>query len=257
MDQQTYNQVIVIGSKTAEIFFGKLNPIGKVMQLNGQNFTVVGTYAPRASNDQQAFSLDCIMVIPYTTRRVLGEQVITEYYIKAKDSDSINQVITRVGGFLKGIVPTNNGGYNVYSESSWQESENEYMTMIGLVLGGIAAISLLVGGIGIMNIMLVTVTERTREIGIRRAVGATRKDIILQFLIEAGMICGLGGILGIVVGSGLSFVLGKLIFKTVIYPLPWVTLSAFALSVALGMIFGCYPAIKASRLQPVEALRAE
>ena len=131
------------------------------------------------------------------------------------------------------------------------------MNMISLVLGGIAAISLVVGGIGIMNIMLVTVTERTREIGIRRAIGATRASIVSQFLIEAAMLCGLGGIVGILVGTVCSVVLSQRIVQMTIYPALWVTLAAFGLSVLLGVLFGSYPAAKASKLQPVEALRAE
>ena len=123
-----------------------------------------------------------------------------------------------MGGFLKGVVDTNTGGYDVYSESQWQEDSNEYMTMIGLVLGGIAAISLVVGGIGIMNIMLVTVTERTREIGIRRAIGAQRSSIVAQFLIEAAMLCGIGGMVGILFGTIGSVVLSKLLVQMTIYP---------------------------------------
>ena len=129
--------------------------------------------------------------------------------------------------------------------------------MISLVLGGIAAISLLVGGIGIMNIMLVTVTERTREIGIRRSLGAQRSSIVDQFLIESGMLCGMGGIVGIIFGTIGSLALGKILFQMTIFPATWVTLAAFGLSVALGVLFGSYPAAKASKLQPVEALRAD
>jgi putative ABC transport system permease protein len=124
-------------------------------------------------------------------------------------------------------------------------------------LGGIAAISLLVGGIGIMNIMLVTVTERTREIGIRKAIGAERRSIIVQFLIEAAMICGIGGILGIGVGYLGTLIMGKLSFNTILLPSAGITVGAFAISVALGIVFGLYPAAKASRLQPVDALRAD
>jgi putative ABC transport system permease protein len=124
-------------------------------------------------------------------------------------------------------------------------------------LGGIAAISLLVGGIGIMNIMLVTVTERTREIGIRRAIGAERKSIIVQFLIEAAMICGIGGVCGIGVGYLGTLIVGKLSFDAILLPGADITMEAFAISVALGIIFGLYPALKASGLQPVVALRAE
>ena len=149
------------------------------------------------------------------------------------------------------------GGCWVDSDNQWQQSMNEQMAMISLVLGGIAAISLLVGGIGIMNIMLVTVTERTREIGIRRAIGAQRSSIVTQFLIEAAMLCGIGGIIGILLGTGGSLLAGKLLFQMTIYPAAWITASAFSLSVALGVIFGIYPAAKAAKLQPVEALRAE
>ena len=169
----------------------------------------------------------------------------------------MTEVVSRIGGFLKGIVDSTTGNYDVFSENQWAEYENEQMNIIGLVLGGIAAISLLVGGIGIMNIMLVTVTERTREIGIRRAIGAQRSSIVAQFLVEAGMLCGMGGVVGVAVGTAGSIILGKLMFQMKIYPPLWVTVAALSLSVALGILFGVYPAIKASRLQPVEALRAE
>ena len=128
---------------------------------------------------------------------------------------------------------------------------------MSVVLGGIAAISLLVGGIGIMNIMLVTVTERTREIGIRRAIGAERSSIVTQFLIEAAMLCGIGGIIGIAFGTLATRLAGRLLIQIDIWPSVTITLGAFALSVALGVLFGIYPAAKASKLQPVEALRAE
>ena len=149
------------------------------------------------------------------------------------------------------------GNSNVYTDEEWQQQQNAQMGMISLVLGGIAAISLLVGGIGIMNIMLVTVTERTREIGIRRAIGAERSSIITQFLIEAAMLCGIGGVFGILIGTGGSLLLGKFLFQMTIYPAPWITGCAFAFSVLLGIVFGLYPAVKAANLQPVEALRAE
>ena len=129
--------------------------------------------------------------------------------------------------------------------------------MQSLVLGAIAGISLLVGGIGIMNIMLVTVTERTREIGIRKAIGAERSSIILQFLIEAAVICGIGGLIGIAIGYVGTMVFGKLLLGELLTPTPFITIGAFLFSAALGIIFGMYPAIKASGLQPVVALRAD
>ena len=133
----------------------------------------------------------------------------------------------------------------------------ELLIVVLYILIIIAAISLLVGGIGIMNIMLVTVTERTREIGIRRSLGAQRSSIVAQFLIESGMLCGMGGIVGIIFGTIGSLALGKILFQMTIFPATWVTLAAFGLSVALGVLFGSYPAAKASKLQPVEALRAD
>ena len=188
--------------------------------------------------------------------RLLGGSV-DQYTVKVRSSEDMTEVTSRLGGFLKGLIPQGTGGYDVYNEGQWQQYQNETMNTISMVLGGIAAISLLVGGIGIMNIMLVTVTERTREIGIRRAIGAQRASIVTQFLIEAGMLCGMGGIVGIIFGTIGSLALGKILFQMTIFPATWVTLSAFGLSVALGVLFGSYPAAKASKLQPVEALRAD
>ena len=128
---------------------------------------------------------------------------------------------------------------------------------MSVVLGGIASIALLVGGIGIMNIMLVTVTERTREIGIKKSIGAPRGEIITQFLVEAGILSGLGGLIGIALGFGLSLILGKAMYDLILLPSLPVTLGAFSFSVAIGILFGIYPAVKASNLQPVDALRAD
>ena len=128
---------------------------------------------------------------------------------------------------------------------------------MSVVLGGIAGIALLVGGIGIMNIMLVTVTERTREIGIKKSIGAPRREIVGQFLVEAAFLSALGGIAGILLGFGLSLVLGKLMYDLILLPGALVSVGAFAFSVVIGIVFGIYPALKASNLQPVDALRAD
>ena len=226
----------VLGSRAAEAFFGTADPVGKALQLNGQSFDVVGVYAPRLTgSDAQSSFIDNIIILPYTARRVLGGETMESFIVKAKDSESVKEATARIQSFLNGLVDQSTGG-------SWVDSN---------------AISLLVGGIGIMNIMLVTVTERTREIGIRRAIGAQRSSIVTQFLIEAAMLCGIGGVIGILLGTGGSLLAGKLLFQMTIYPAAWITASAFSLSVALGVIFGIYPAAKAAKLQPVEALRAE
>ena len=257
LDMQNYNQVCVIGAEAAKIFFGTVNPVGKEVKINGNKFTVVGVYAPRGEEGENRINqMDNIFVIPYTMTRLLGGSV-DQYTVKVRSSEDMTEVTSRLGGFLKGLIPQGTGGYDVYNEGQWQQYQNETMNTISMVLGGIAAISLLVGGIGIMNIMLVTVTERTREIGIRRAIGAQRASIVTQFLIEAGMLCGMGGVVGIAVGTVGSVVVSRLMYQMTVYPPVWVGLAAFALSVALGVLFGSYPAIKASKLQPVEALRAE
>ena len=258
LDIEKYNQVCVLGAQAAKAFFGSADPVGKELSVNGNKFLVAGVYTARLSDESADQSgLDNFIVFPYTARRLLGGDKPTEFLVKARSSEAMTEAISRLSGFLRGLVDQNTGGYNVYSESQWQEQSNEYLSMIGLVLGGIAAISLAVGGIGIMNIMLVTVTERTREIGIRRAIGAQRSSIVAQFLIEAAMLCGIGGIVGILFGTAGSVILSTLLMQMTIFPPVKVTVGAFALSVALGIIFGSYPAAKASKLQPVEALRAE
>ncbi len=256
LDIEDYHQVCAIGPEAANYFFERMNPIGKKLLFNGNEFEVVGLLSPKGDGTEFNQN-DNVILLPYTTRRVLGGEAPTEFQVQARDSESLPIAMSLIGGFLKGLVDNRTGGYNVYSESNWQQYENQYLTMISLVLGGIAAISLVVGGIGIMNIMLVTVTERTKEIGIRRAIGAQKSSIISQFLIEAGMLCGMGGLVGIFFGTIGSLVLGNLLYHITIWPLPWVTAAALGLSIFLGLIFGSYPAWKAANLQPVEALRAE
>ena len=258
LDVERYNQVCVMGSQAAEAFFDSADPVGKVLQLNGQNFEVVGVYDPRITgSDAQGSTIDNFILIPYTARRLLGGENISSFIVKAREGVSTTEVATRIRGFLKGLVDPSTGDSYVSPDDRWQQSMNEQTGMISLVLGGIAAISLLVGGIGIMNIMLVTVKERTREIGIRKAIGAERRSIIAQFLIEAAVLCGVGGLLGITVGYLGTLVLGKITFHTILFPDVGITLGSFAISVALGILFGLYPAAKASRLPPVETLRAD
>ena len=257
IDIKNYNQVCVLGARAARNFFDYVDPIGKELQVNGLPFTVVGVYAEKDPDSQ--WSMDNIIVFPYSVSRLLspGTQM-NDFVVKAANAQASVEVSSRLSGFLTGL--TNNGksgsGY-VDNSNQWQQNINEQATMMSLVLGGIAAISLLVGGIGIMNIMLVTVTERTREIGIRRAIGAERASIVTQFLIEAAMLCGIGGLVGMVLGTIGTRVAGSLLVHMDIWPSLSITVGAFLLSVTLGIAFGIYPAAKASKLQPVEALRAE
>lgn len=270
LDVEKDNKVCVLGAATAEDLFSFADPIGKTISINGIPFLVVGVYESKGtgsdvgnSDDGQWIQeiikrLDRLILMPSGMTRYFNDnQPIEEYVVKAKDSQSTKEAITLLNGFLSGLIDQNYGYYNVYTDDTWKNQSNEANALQQRFLGGIAAISLLVGGIGIMNIMLVTVTERTREIGIRKAIGAERKSIIVQFLIEAAMLCGIGGVFGIGVGYLGTLIVGKLSFGTILIPSPGITAGAFLISVALGILFGMYPAVKASGLQPVVALRAE
>ena len=266
IDVDKYSNVCVMGGAAARNFFDLTDPVGQQIRLNGIPFTVIGTYVEKMPNTDYS-SIDNVIVLPYTAARTLGQSVssMSEFYVKASSRAAVNEVVTRLTGFLTGICGDPNdwanqkGYFSAYSEQQYIDQSNQAAAAMSMVLGGIAAISLIVGGIGIMNIMLVTVTERTKEIGIRRAIGAERKSIVAQFLIESGMICGIGGIIGVILGTMLTLIGGKFILKFAepLWPTVTITLGALVFSVALGIIFGMYPAIKASGLQPVEALRAE
>ena len=256
LDVENYNQVCVLGSKMAQSLFNYVDPVGKSITINGVPFEVIGVYQEKDPNNMTG--MDRYIVLPYTMNRVLNSSTQMDTFVgKAKDASSTTKAITMLKGFLQGAIPEGTGYYDVRTPNQWQEEGNEQIKMQQRFLGGIAAISLAVGGIGIMNIMLVTVTERTREIGIRKAIGAERKSIIAQFLIEACMICGIGGLFGIAVGYIGTLIVGKASFDLILLPSPGITVGAFLISVALGIGFGLYPAIKASGLQPVDALRAE
>ena len=256
LDIEKTNNVCILGGGLAEKLFDYLDPVGRYITVNGNPFLVVGVYEKKSVDGWP--EMDNLLLLPYTFNRTLnGNSQIDSYSAKATNAAAATEAITRLQAYLTGLIPSDSGYYYVQSSNQNINDMNQQLLMQSLVLGGIAAISLLVGGIGIMNIMLVTVTERTREIGIRRSLGAQRSSIVAQFLIESGMLCGMGGIVGIIFGTIGSLVLGKILFQMTIFPATWVTLAAFGLSVALGVLFGSYPAAKASKLQPVEALRAE
>ena len=258
--------VCILAAGAKEQLFGFTDPVGETITLNGDPFLVVGWY--NSMEIKYWPEMDNIIVIPYTFNRTMNRNSsINNYIVKAKDGPATIEATTKLDAFLKGVFPKDadgnfiNGEYNVGSDNSYMENAEKANLMQSLVTGAIAGISLLVGGIGIMNIMLVTVTERTREIGIRKAIGAERASIIAQFLIEAAVICSIGGLIGIGIGYVGTMIAGKLmsdVFEGVILmPEPFIAVGAFLFSVVLGVIFGMYPAIKASGLQPVEALRAD
>lgn len=262
LDIEKTNAVCVLGSGAKEQLFNFMDPVGETITINGQPFLVIGWYE---SMDIEYWpEMDNLIVLPYTFNRSLNNNnPMNNYVIKAKSASATTEALTRLDAFLAGLFPKNEqgwsdyGDYYVQSDNSYADSMESQSLMQSLVLGAIAGISLLVGGIGIMNIMLVTVTERTREIGIRKAIGAERRSIVTQFLIEAAVICSIGGVIGILIGYLGTMVAGKLLLGGVLLPSTGIAVGAFVFSVVLGIIFGMYPAIKASGLQPVAALRAD
>ena len=260
LDVEKCNSVCVLGSGAKEALFDYTDPVGETITINGQPFLVVGWYAPMDLYSD----FDNIIVIPYTFNRSMNNNnPIDSYVVKARTASATIEAMTKLDAYLSGLFPKNEMGYSdtgyydVSSNNSYAQDMESQNLMQSLVLGAIAGISLLVGGIGIMNIMLVTVTERTREIGIRKAIGAERSSIVTQFLIEAAVICGIGGLIGIGLGYVGTMVFSKLLFQEVMTPTPSIAVEAFVFSAVLGVIFGMYPAVKASGLQPVAALRAD
>ena len=267
LDMEKLNQVCVLGSATAEELFSFADPLDKTITINGIPFRVVGVYESKSkgvkvgTKEEDQYLLDEIkrkdrmVLIPYTmTRYFNNNQPIDQFVVKVKSSDAIAPTVTSLNGYLSGLIGDN---FSVNSPETWQKEQNQADAMQQRFLGGIAAISLLVGGIGIMNIMLVTVTERTREIGIKKSIGAPRREIVVQFLVEAAILSALGGLIGIGLGFALSLVLGKAMYDLILLPNALVTVGAFVFSVVIGIVFGIYPAAKASNLQPVDALRAD
>lgn len=245
-------KVCVIGSYEAQELFAGTNPVGQSLKLNGSAYTVVGVLEEK--DDSTESSDDDIIYIPYTTAtRLAGSATIGTYYLTAVSTDDIETTMTLIENMLYEVFEDEDA-YRVFSASEMIDTINEMNSSIALVLVGIAGISLVVGGIGIMNIMLVSVTERTREIGIRKSLGAKRKDIMRQFIIEAATTSSAGGIIGILVGLGAAYAAGIIMDMTVA-PSWNAVVIAFSVSVAIGMIFGYFPANKAAKMNPIDALR--
>jgi putative ABC transport system permease protein len=252
----TYRQKIaLIGSYVANELFPDSDPIGQKIKVNGNVLTVVGVLTEQNGSQEQ--TEDDYIIIPVSTaQRMLRNGNIRTFMVQSASAEKTADVMTALKAFLLKIYGSENA-FRVFNQADLLSTLSTVTDTLMLVLGGIAAISLLVGGIGIMNIMLVSVTERTREIGIRKAIGAKRRSILTQFLIEAIVVTGLGGLTGIVLGlAAIRFVIGGLGLVPAVYSLPWVVIS-FSISLATGILFGMFPAIKASRLNPIEALRFE
>lgn len=253
VDVNTNAKVCVIGTYVEQELYGKGKALGQTLKINGVAHRIVGVLEEQGDSSEGS-SDDCVF-LPYTSATKLsGNGVISAYVLTVADVDQISVSKALLEAQLTQWL--GDDFYNVMAMSEMLDEMNKMMNTMTMALVAIAAISLLVGGIGIMNIMLVSVTERTREIGIRKSLGAKNRNILQQFVIEAGTVSGLGGILGILLGIVLSIAAGKLLGITVL-PSTSAILLSFSVSVAIGVIFGFLPAKKAAQLNPIDALRYE
>ena len=257
-------KVAVIGDQVRENLFGALQPINKHIKLNGQSFQVIGTIKKRGGGGFR--NPDDQITIPITTAmgRVFGVDYINSMSVQAVSEDKMIPLEDEIKAVMRRVDKTPAGeepDIRFFNQADFLETAQQQSAFLTMLLTGVAVVSLIVGGIGIMNIMLVSVTERTREIGIRKAIGAKRKDILYQFLIESVTLSVVGGIIGIGVGIGGSLWMqkpadeGGLGFPMMLSVTPMVV--SFVFSALVGIFFGIYPAVKASRLDPIVALRYE
>lgn len=254
LDSDNHSKIAVLGSDTAQTLFGLGDPVGEYVKVNGTSYKVVGVLESVGSS--LGTSGDSTIIVPLSTgQRLASTNTIGTTYLKVENEDTINFTSNRIESTMYSII----GDADSYSVSNSQDlmetasSVNDTMT---LMLGGSAAISLIVGGIGIMNIMLVSVSERTKEIGIRKAIGAKRGNILLQFLIESVVLSSFGGIIGVAIGI-ISAQIFTLATGTAITYSVTVMLLSFVFSLLVGVVFGVFPANKASKLDPIQALRYE
>ncbi|MCD9021800.1 ABC transporter permease [Cohnella sp. NL03-T5] len=255
IDLDVYQKVAVIGSSTATELFGFTSPIGEYILIQGTRYKVVGVLAEKGSSTTG--SNDEVVMIPLTSaERLFKSKGVRTIYVQVETTEQIDNVVTGLEKELSSHFRGNTDSYRVFNQSDALSTLTSVSDTLTLALAGIAGISLLVGGIGIMNIMLVSVTERTREIGIRKAIGAKKRDILIQFLIESMVLSGLGGVLGIGIGVGAAQGASKAFNMDIVFSAN-IILVAFFFSVAIGVLFGMFPANKAAKLKPIEALRFE
>ncbi len=261
MDIKDNKQVCVIGDYLNRIAYGG-NAVGQTIKLGAYKFRIVGVLSPKVSNQsmQQGTDDDCVY-LPYSTiNRLTSKATVGSYIAIMQDENRANEAKTAMEQGLYDLFKSDSA-YYVYSASEWLEEMNKMINMVIVILTGIASISLLVGGIGIMNIMLVSVTERTREIGIRKALGAKERVILAQFVVEAATTSALGGALGIVLGYIVSAAANRVIpmlasgTEITVSPSFDSIVVAFGISAGIGVLFGYLPAKRAARLNPIEALR--
>lgn len=265
-DRRSENKVAILGFQTAEDLFAGLNPLGRKFKINGISFSVIGVLEEKGSSGFD--NADDLILVPLETGYTKlfgsasmqnGDRVLSNIYMTADSADSVDSIIEQSKFLLRKshqLAANEDADFSVISQDMFLSTLSGVTSTLTIFLGAIAGISLLVGGIGIMNIMLVSVTERTREIGLRKAVGARKNQILLQFLIETITLTVLGGVIGILIGIGIAWLSTTLNLITAQVTLNSIIMS-FSFAVAIGVFFGIYPAFRAASLHPMEALRYE
>jgi macrolide transport system ATP-binding/permease protein len=254
-------KVAVLGTTAVKELFEDTNPIGATIKINLVNFTVIGILPPKGSASGGWRDQDDTIIVPVATAmyRLFGKEYVDSVYVEGESADvldSLQSSITQTLSKRHHIVDSKDEAFQIRNMADIKSAVESTTKTMGMLLGSIAAISLLVGGIGIMNIMLVSVTERTKEIGLRKAIGATRRDIMMQFLVESVLMSCIGGAAGILLGCGISLMLTFFAGWAVKISVSSIVL-ATTFSLSIGMIFGLWPAYQASQLNPIEALRFE
>ena len=254
-DEKNHERVVVLGQTVVANLFGSVDPLDKIVKLNGISYRVIGVLESKGSNGFQ--DQDDVAIAPLSAVQdtIAGSGDYSQLVVQATSSDSVDAAESEVSS---GLQSTHEGStssdFRVLNQASLLQTSSDTNRTFTVLLGAVAAISLLVGGIGVMNIMLVSVTERTREIGIRKAIGAQRSDIVGQFIAEAVLLSMIGGIVGVVAGLLLSRV--EIVGVQPVVQ-PYSVVLAFGVAVAVGLFFGIYPANRAASLRPIEALRYE
>jgi putative ABC transport system permease protein len=258
-DEQSHDRVLVIGPTVVSELFGGADPVGQTIRVNGTNFQVIGVTASKGSNGTANQDDSAIAPLTAVQDTLTGYGNIDQIVVQAKSRGQLNAAQAEVTNILNRLDPPSanslgTSNFTVINQSSIVQVSTASSKVFTTLLGEVAAISLLVGGIGVMNIMLVSVTERTREIGIRKAVGARRSDILIQFLVEAVLVSFFGGVVGVIAG-----VVGSQFKIAGVQPViaPYSIALAFGAAVLIGLFFGTYPAGRAAALRPIEALRFE